>query len=260
VAIEGFSESWFEHDNVRKPVYRRGNGPGVLLMHELPGLTPEVVRLANWIADAGFTVFVPCLFGGAGDTFNQGKSLLAMAGACIRREFYLFAKRSASPLTTWLRALSLSIHEELGGAGIGAVGMCLTGNFALTLMVDEHVMAPVMSQPSLPLSIPKSNRRELHLSAGDLETVKRRASAGVGVLGLRFSEDFLCPKERFERLREELGDGFEGIEIDSSSGNAFGIGKKAHSVLTHDLVLDSEGHPTIAARDRVLGFLSERLT
>ena len=134
----------------------------------------------------------------------------------------------------------------------------MTGNFALALMVDEHVMAPVLCQPSLPLSVSKSHRRALHLSDGDLQTVKRRSSEGVTLLGLRFSDDRLCPKERFETLRDELGAGFEGIEIDSSPGNPSGLGRRAHSVLTHDLV-DEAGHPTAAARDRVLAFFADRL-
>lgn len=259
MAIEGFSEDWLEHGEIRRQVYRRGSGPGVLIMHELPGLTPEVVRLAEWVADAGFTVFVPCLFGDAGDNYRVGRSMLALASACIRREFYLFAQRSPSPMTAWLRALSRSIYDELGGQGIGAIGMCLTGNFALTLMVDDHVMAPVLSQPSLPLAVSRANRRDLHLSDADLQIVKRKSGAGAGVLGLRFTNDKLCPKERFDRLRDELGSGFEAIEIDSSPGNVHGLSRRSHSVLTHDLVLDSEGHPTLAARDRVLEFLAERL-
>jgi dienelactone hydrolase len=136
--------------------------------------------------------------------------------------------------------------------------MCLTGNFALALMVDEAVMAPVLSQPSLPLPLGKARRAGLHLSEDDLCIVKRRAADGVGVLGLRFTHDPLCPPERFERLRQELGDGFEGIEIDNSRGNPHGHPRDAHSVLTRHLV-DEDGQPTQAALNRVLAFFRERL-
>ncbi len=259
MAIKGYSEFAFEDAGVEHPVYRRGEGPAVLVMHELPGLTPEVVRFANWVVDAGFTVFVPCLFGKAGDEYKKLQSFGSMARACLRKEFRVLAKRHASPVTSWLRALCKSAYDELGGKGVGAIGMCMTGNFALALMVDEHMMAPVLSQPSLPFSVSKGHKESLHLSPEDLVTVKRRAEQGVPVLGLRFSNDFLCPKERFVTLRRELGDSFEGIEIDSDPGNAHGIGPRAHSVLTIDLVEEDLEHPTCKARDRVLEFLAAQL-
>jgi dienelactone hydrolase len=136
--------------------------------------------------------------------------------------------------------------------------MCLTGNFALALMVDEFVLAPVLSQPSLPAPYAQAQRAGLHLSPADLEVVMRRAASGIGVLALRFTGDPMCRAERFQRLRRELGSGVETIEIDSSPGNPHGLAKNAHSVVTRELV-DKEGHPTRAALDRVLGFFRERL-
>ena len=259
MAIAGYSESTFSDGGLSHTVHRCGQGPGVLVMHELPGLTPEVVRLANWIVEAGFTVFVPCLFGGAGDEYKAVQSYAAMARACLRKEFSVLAKRRSSPVTTWLRSLSRSIFDELGGNGVGAIGMCMTGNFALALMVDEHIMAPVLSQPSLPFSVSRGHRESLHLSDEDLRLVKERTQGGLPVLGLRFSNDFLCPKERFATLRDELGDAFEGIEIDSAPGNAHGLGSRSHSVLTYDLVESDPDHPTYKARDRVLAFLQQQL-
>jgi dienelactone hydrolase len=171
----------------------------------------------------------------------------------------VFAKHESSPITDWLRALCRRAHEECGGPGVGAIGMCLTGNFALSLMVDESVMAPVLSQPSLPFGVSAAHRSALHLSPADLEVVKKRANNGCGVLALRFTSDPMCPEERFARLREELGDGFEAIEIDSSPGNPHGLTRAAHSVVTTDLV-DEAGHPTQAALHRVLEVFRERLT
>ena len=170
----------------------------------------------------------------------------------------MLARNASSPITDWLRALCRQTHGECGGPGVGALGMCLTGNFALALMVDECVLAPVLSQPSLPFPISRSHRAALHLTPEALDTVKRRVADGCPVLGMRFSHDALCPGERFETLRRELGAGFEGIEIDSSKGSPHGIPRTAHSVLTVDLV-DREGHPTRAALERTLAFLRERL-
>jgi len=259
MTLEGFDPFPFTHDAATKTVYRRGRGPGVVVIHEVPGITPEVARFARRVADEGFTVFAPNLFGTPGRPFSLPYMLGEMARACISREFHVLAKGESSPITDWLRGLCRHAHAECGGPGVGAIGMCLTGNFALALMVDEAVMAPVLSQPSLPFPVSKAHREALHLSDTDLEVVRQRARRGCGVLGLRFTADPLCPPERFARLRRELGDrGFEAIEIDSAPGNPHGIARTAHSVVTKDLV-DEAGHPTREALDRVLSLFRERL-
>lgn len=241
------------------PVYTQGQGPGVVIVHEVPGITPEVARFGRIVAARGFRVYLPALFGEPGKPFGPAYSVGQIARACIRREFAVLAGGGSSPITHWLRALCRAAHAECGGPGVGAVGMCLTGNFALSLMVDESVMAPVLSQPSLPFPLDAERRRGLHLSSADLQCVKRRATQeGVRVLGLRFTHDAMCPSERFQRLREELGNSFEAIEIDSSLGNRAGVKPWAHSVLTNDLI-DASGHPTRAALDRVLAFFEEQL-
>jgi dienelactone hydrolase len=261
MTLPGFSESTFtdgELTRITRTVYRRGAGPGVVVIAELPGITPEVRSFAERVVDAGFTVFLPSLFGTPNKPLTIPYTAVEVARVCIRREFSLFAKRRSSAITDWLRALARSVHAELGGKGIGAIGMCLTGGFALSMMVDPSVMAPVLSQPSLPLGLTRSHRTSLHVSDEDLAVIKARVRGGVGVLGLRFSADPICPAERFQRLRDELGDGFEAIEIDSSPGNPHSNPLVAHSVLTTHLI-DRAGHPTREALDRVLEFFRERL-
>lgn len=258
MALAGFATVAFTHDGAARTVYRRGAGPAVVVMHEIPGITPPVAAFARRVAEAGFTVYLPHLFGTPGRPLSIPYALGQIGRACVSREFAVFAANASSPITDWLRALCRHAHAECGGPGVGALGMCLTGNFALALMVDESVMAPVLSQPSLPFGMTAGQRAGLHVSADELAVVRQRAAAGCGVLGLRFTADPMCPGARFERLRRELGDGFEGIEIDSGPGNPWGLGRAAHSVLTTDLV-DEEGHPTRAALDRVLAFFAERL-
>jgi dienelactone hydrolase len=259
MSLQGFESFPFTHAGATRTVYTRGHGPGVVVMHEIPGITPQVEEFGRRVADDGFRVYLPHLFGTVGKPISTGYVLGQMGRACISREFAVLARHESSPITDWLRALCRHAHAECGGPGVGAVGMCLTGNFALALMVDEAVMAPVLSQPSLPFGVSKTHRAALHVSDGDLAVAKRRAAAGCTVLGLRFTADPLCPGERFETLRRELGSGFESIEIDSSPGNPHGIKRMAHSVLTTDLV-DQEGHPTRAALERVLGLFREKLT
>ena len=253
--LDGFRDELFTYEGRTRTVYRRGGGPGVVVMHEIPGIHPGVTSFARTLADAGFSVAMPHLFGTPGKPVSKGYVLQQVLKVCISREFRLLAANQSSPITNWLRALCRSLHAELGGKGVGAIGMCLTGNFALALMVDPAVMAPVLSQPSLPFPFGKERRAGLHLSAEDLAVAKSR---DVPILGLRFTGDRMCPAERFERLRAEFGDRFEAIEIDSSSGNAFGVPQDAHSVLTLHLV-DRDGHPTRQALDRVLTFFREQL-
>lgn len=257
--VEGWAETRFAHAGIEHVVYRRGTGPGVIVMHEIPGITPPVARFANRVVDAGFTVLMPWMFGVVGKPKTVPYAVAEIARACVSKEFSVLAARGSSPITDWLRALARQLHAELGGPGVGAVGMCLTGNFALAMSVDEAMMAPVLSQPSLPGGIGKERRAGLHVTDDALVKIQDRcAKANLRVLGLRFTKDAAVPDERFAHLKQALGSGFEAIEIDSARGNPHGIERSAHSVLTEDLV-DREGHPTRAALDRVLGFFGERL-
>jgi dienelactone hydrolase len=259
IQLEGFSVGPMTFDGVTREVYRRGSGPGVIVMHEVPGITPEVATFARIVADAGFTVLAPTMFGTPDKPMTFPYAAGQILRACVSKEFSVLARNGTSPIISWLRALCAATHAELGGPGVGAIGMCLTGNFALALMVEPSMMAPVLAQPSLPFALSKSFKRALHLSPEDLVVVKKRSSEeGVPLLAMRFTGDIMCPAERFQRLREELGDRFEGIEIDSKRGNAHGIKMMAHSVVTNDLVNEA-GHPTRVALDRVLAFFKERL-
>jgi dienelactone hydrolase len=257
-SLEEFAESTFTHDGVSRPVFRGGAGPAVVVIHEVPGLHPEAIAFGQRVVDAGFTVYMPSLFGTPGKPFGWGYTVRSISGACVAREFVTMATDRTSPIITWLRKLAADAHAECGGPGVGAVGMCFTGGFALGMMVDETMLAPVLSQPSLPFSVGRKRKASVGISDADFERVQERAAQGACVLGLRFTADPAVPPERFETLRRELGDAFIAVEIDSSRGNPHGIKKRAHSVLTLDLV-DEPGHPTRAALEQVLAFLQERL-
>ena len=194
--LAGFTESTFTHDGLSRQVFRAGTGPAVIVIHEVPGLHPEVIAFGRRVVDAGFTVFMPSLFGTPGREFGWGYTFQTMPRVCLAREFTTFALDRTSPITGWLRRLAADAHTECGGPGVGAVG----------------------------------------ISDADFERVKDRAAQGACALGLRFSADPAVPPERFETLRRELGDGFIAVEIDSSRGNPHGIKRFAHSVLTLDLV------------------------
>ena len=169
----------FSHEGLRYPVFRAGTGPGVVIMHEIPGITPQVASFARRVANEGFSVALPEMFGTTGKDLSGAYAGREILRACIRREFHVLAARGSSPITIWLRALCRDLHAEVGGVGVGALGMCLTGNFALALMVDPSVMAPVLSQPSLPFPVGSARRSALHISDGDLgEGAATRSFAG----------------------------------------------------------------------------------
>jgi len=253
-----FVETEFTHDGKTLPVYVGGKGPAVIVIHEVPGLYPEVVDFGRKVIAEGFTVYMPSLIGKPGKNVSIPYTLQTFRKVCISREFSIFSAGKNSPVTIWLRALARHAHEQCGGPGVGVVGMCLTGGFALAMMLEECVLAPVLSQPSLPVAITKKQRQDLGIDEATLERVKQRVAQGVCLMGLRFSSDPLVPTERFDRLREELGDGFIAVEIDSSIGNKHKVPPLAHSVLVYNYD-DTQGHPTRTALGMVMKFYRERL-
>ena len=219
-----WSRSEFSAGEINHEVFRKGNGPVVILVHEIPGITPTVEKFANEIVDAGFTVVMPLLVGTTGVAPSSKYIASSMLKVCISREFTTMAVGQTSPVVFWLRALAKQLHNELGGNGVGAIGMCFSGGFALGMMVDDFVVAPVLSQPSLPFAVGVKRSADLGLSPQDATRVAQRASEGCQVLGLRFTGDKLVGT-RFAELRKLLGDAFISVEFESTK-------KSDHSVLT----------------------------
>ncbi len=178
---------------------------------------------------------------------------------CVSAEFRAFAIGASRPFSVWLRALARDLAARTPGHGVGVIGMCFTGNFALAAAVDDAVLAPVISQPAVPFPLGKVRQADPGVSPAELDVIRERVDRdGLCLLGLRFSEDPTVRPERFAAIREALGDAFEVITLDSSQGNPGGFSRRAHSVLT-DGVREMPGHPALRARERVVEFLTERL-
>jgi dienelactone hydrolase len=256
--VPGFGAQNLELNGEARCVYKAGRGPAVIVMSEIPGITPAVVQFAQRVVDAGHTVYMPLLFGEPMRKPESGYALRVILKACISREFQVLASNRSSPIVEWLRALARHAHAECGGRGVGAIGMCFTGNFALAMMLDAPVLAPVLSQPSLPFSITRSRHAALHLSPQEIQAAHAKIDDdGARILALRFVQDPMCRGARFARLRREFGDAVETIEIDEKYANPAGP-KPAHSVLTNHLI-DEAGQPTRVALERTLAFLQEQL-
>lgn len=254
-----FEKEQFGSGGINHDIYRRGSGPAVIVCSEVPGITPNVADFARKVSDRGLTAVMPHLFGTPGREPSVGYALETMAKLCISKEFSGLALGRTGPVVGWLRALAKAEHQRCGGPGVGAVGMCYTGGFALAMAVDDTVLAPVLSQPSLPFGINSARKRDIQLSDSDWQRVQARArDEDLCVIGLRFTGDSFVPEERFRMLKEKLGDKFIAVELDSSPGNPYGHPRNAHSVLTEHLQ-DREGTPTRQALDQVLDFFAERL-
>ena len=214
--LEDFVHREIALDQVTKKVYVAGQGPAVIVMTEMPGISPHVARFSRWARDAGFTVYMPSLFGRDGAVPSAEEGAAVFQQACVSAEFRAFAANKSSPVTQWLRALARMAHQECGGAGVGAIGMCFTGNFALSMMLEPSMLAPVLSQPSLPMDDPGG----LEIAPDELESVRQRLEReDLSVLGFRFAGDQFCRAERFAAYAEALGDRFVGRVLPDSAAN-----------------------------------------
>lgn len=241
--LEGWTKGSFTAAGFTRDTYRRGTGPAVVVVHEIPGITPKVTAFADEVVDAGFTVVMPSLVGTPARAMSTGYAIQSLTKVCVSKEFTNMALHKTSPIIAWLRALARSLHIELGGPGVGAIGMCFSGGFALGMMVDDIVVAPVLSQPSMPFSLGKARGADLNLSPDDELVVQQRAADGCQVLGLRFTED-RAVGDRFATLRTLIGDQFVAIELPS-------VHKRDHSVLTEE-----RDDPSVK---RVIDFFREKL-
>lgn len=263
--LSDFERTDFTHDGKRRTVFRQGSGPAVIVIAELPGITPKVADFARRVSAIGCTAVLPHLFGIPGKDPQRGGRLRSTAYAmssfvpvCVSREFTTWATNRTSPVVGWLRALAVNEHERCGGPGVGAIGMCFTGGYALAMATHANLLAPVLSNPSMPMAATARQKRSIDCAPSELDVVRRRcAEEGLQVLGLRFEGDRFVPKERFDFLRDELGDAFVAVELDPASANPEAP-MKPHSVLTEHLV-DRPGEPTRAALDRVLDHFRTRL-
>lgn len=259
--LDDFECRSIEENGVTRTVHVAGSGPAVIVMPEMPGISPHVARFGRWVRDAGFTVYLPSLFGRDGAVPGVEEGVAVLRRACVSAEFRALGADGTTPAVSWLRALARRAHGECGGPGVGAIGMCFTGNFALSMMLEPAMLAPVLSQPSLPLDDPDG----IDSSPEELASVRKRLDAeDLTVLAYRFQGDKFCRAQRFAAYERALGDRFVARVLPDSAANPETspffehVIASPHSVVTAHLI-DEAGQPTAAARDEILAFLAERL-
>lgn len=255
--LSGWSRGAFTGAGLTYDCYEKGSGPAVILIPEIPGITPEVLGLAEHLVDEGFTVVVPSPFGTPGREQTGGYTMRTALRLCVSAEFRAFAVNAHRPITDFLWALAAHLRERSGSAGVGVIGMCFTGSFALATAVSDDVLAAVASQPAVPFPLGRARQVDPGMSEAELARLAERSAAGeVCTMGLRFSEDVTVSHARFDTLKKRLGDAFEYIELDSKPGNAGGFSKSAHSVITGEV---REGNEAWDARAQVVSFLRRQL-
>ena len=235
-----------------------GGGPGVVVIPEIPGMTPEVLALADHLVDAGFSVVIPSLFGTPGKSVSGGYVLSTAVKLCVSKEMKAFAAASERPISKFLRALAADLNARTPGAGVGVIGMCFTGGFALATAVDDSVLAAVMSQPGVPFPVGATRKADIGLSPSEKATVVERTGTGLCLMGLKFSEDKVVSAERFAAYADTFGDAIQLIVLDSSAGNPDGYKSSAHSVLTGE-VRENPPNSAFQAREKVVAFLRKAL-
>lgn len=259
--LEDFQTRSITLEGVTKRVYVLGQGPAVIVMTEMPGISPHVARFSRWVREAGFTVYMPSLFGRDGAVASAEEGIAVFKRACVSAEFRAFAANESSPVTQWLRRLASLAHQECGGPGVGAIGMCFTGNFALSMMLEPSVLAPVVCQPSLPMDKPAA----MNMAPAELQSVRERLEQeDLTVMAYRFEGDRHCRAERFAAFSQALGPRFITRVLPDSAANPQTpsffdkVVASPHSVVTAHLI-DAAGQPTLAARDEILSFFTRRL-
>ena len=231
--------------SIAHDIYTRGSGAPVILIQELPGIGEETLRLADRLVDAGLEVLLPHLFGPIGKTSMAGNLARVL---CMRREFSLFSANKSSPIVDWLKALCAEVRDSRAVAGVGVIGMCLTGNFAISLIGDDSVLAAVSCQPAMPIH----KQRALHMSEEEISRSRQALDQKSPMLGFRFEGDSMCSAAKFECIHDTFNDEKrERVRLETLPGDG-------HSVLTLDFV-DKEGDPTHAALGTVIDYFRENL-
>lgn len=232
-------------------VYFAGEGPPIIIIHELPGLTVESFHFAERLIRHGYSAYIPHLFG----NINKKQTILNFTKLCISKEFKIFARNETSPIVDWLRSLSAELFSKHKGRGVGAIGMCITGSFAIPLLINSPVIAPVLSQPAAPIQSAGNHlgfhKRSFGISKIDLKLAKEKViNEKLEIKIYRFKHDNLSPIEKINSFKEYFGnDLINYYELPTI--------KPCHSVFVHDF--EEDPTETNKALEDLINFYNQYL-
>ena len=195
---------------LKLPVYVSQNGTRpLIILHELPGMSPSFIKYCSEMADKGFKVYMPLMF----KSPNTQMSNLQTGLFCLTWEFKkLFrargSERHARPFTAWLIELVDFVGANNPDAKIGVVGMCLTGSFAIAAIAAPNVNAAVVCQPSHPFffgikTLGLSNSQRTN-AADRAQTLTRPCAKGY-----RFKDDHISRESHMSAVQDLMRDTFE---------------------------------------------------
>jgi dienelactone hydrolase len=212
-------------DGFERTMLRTGprTGAPILLLHELPGMTPEDMDLARHLGTDGFSVYLPLLFGAVG----QHNARAGYRQSCQHDEFVCHARSTRSPILDYLGRITDKILEDAGPAHpLGIIGMCLTGILPLALL-RPRVEAAVLCQPTVPFTTLALGRpigrqkKDLGLGPDDLQHAR---GSHVPMLLTHYLSDHLCPPDRVQVIEDTF----------SRRVATIGVAGKGHSTLATD--------------------------
>ena len=194
-----FTAQTSDGNPVTHNIYQRGSGPPVVLIQELPGIGQQTLALADRLIGAGFEVILPHLFGPIGRISVAGNLVRVL---CLRKEFSVLAANRSSPIVDWLRLLCRDVSQSRGVPGVGVIGMCLTGNFAISMIADDSVLAAVASQPAMPFF----KQGALHMSPKEIAESRQALAIKGAMRVLRFERDPLSTVEKSKCIHRTFND------------------------------------------------------
>jgi dienelactone hydrolase len=214
-------------------VYVKGSGPRVIVLHELPGLGDGDIAVADALSKQQFEVYVPLLFGTAG----QYEMLHGYRQACPSGLFNCFDRDTRHAITADLVAMA---NHVCGSGECGVIGMCLTGTLPLSMLDAKGVVAVVLAQPTLPIRLHVRSFEGLDISEADTASaMERAAERQASIYMLRYRGDWISGRGAFNRLYERI--------VPSKGRLSFldrqEVAGRSHSTLVHDA-----GHPHVATQ------------
>jgi dienelactone hydrolase len=238
--LQSFKDPYVKAMNGQKYVVyeSKSDGPPVIILHEGPGMVYEDIRLGQNIASRGFKVYMPLMFGKAGERSNAN-----LFRACVRGGFHCFRNKPAEILS-WLRPF---IREVSHGKPTGVIGMCLTGNVPFALLDLDVVRVAVMSQPALPMT----NKSALGVTDAQVDAGRAAAKKRAAILYFRFNGDSMSPPERLAAFKSRVPE-IEDHQLPAPRDGA-------HSVLGIEYSDKPKDDPTNMALERIIAVLKERL-
>lgn len=261
----GYAERGFTYEGIEHPVFRKGSGRPLLLLHELPGLAEPCVNFADRLHKAGFEVHLPLLVGEP----LRYEALANYRRLCVSAEFARLQAGVSSPISRWLRALAADIVQSRPGSKLGVIGMCLTGAFVIPLVLTPGVAAGVVSQPAIPfdtlyrftgIGLRRGWRAQLNVHDDELRDAgvcARREAKHL--LVQRYADDRLCPRDRIERIAQAFGAAAEVHEFAEPSWLRRSF-DPPHALLTEEYDRRTDDDPaTRQALQRVLEFFDQHL-